>query len=218
MIQINLLPDVKLQYIKAKRLKHTVIAISILASIVALAIVILFCFIVFGAQALRLSSLNNDIKSNTTTLQNIDGLDKILTIQNQLKQVGELHNNKPVASRLYTFLPQLTPADVQISNVDLKFEDNSLVITGTAKGLEQVNKYVDTLKYTKYTTNQSQDQKQAFSNVVLSSFGRSDKEATYTITTNFDPELFSNDYTEVKLAIPNVTTTRLQPLFNEQKK
>ena len=223
MIQVNLLPDVKLQYIKAKRLKHMVIAISILASIIALAVVVLLCFVVFGAQTLRLNSLNNDIKKNTATLQQINGLDKILTVQNQLKQLTTLHQQKPVASRLYTFLPQLTPSDVQIANVDLKFEDNTLVITGTAKGLEQVNKYVDTLKFSKYTTNQSKDQKQAFSGVVLSSSGRSDKEATYTITTNFDPALFSSDYTEVKLVIPNEITTRKQldqsnQLFNGQKK
>lgn len=208
MIQLNLLPDVKTKYIKAERSKRTVILVAVIISGVSIGIVLLLASVAYGAQKIQLNSLDSDIKANSATLKKIDNLDKILTIQNQLGALTALHEGKPVVTRLFTFLPQITPVDVKIADYKIDFVDNTMTFTGSAKDLGTVNKFVDTLKFTKYTVDDQTDQKNAFSAVVLSSFARSDKEASYTINLKFDPVLFSSKYKTVTLIVPQITSTR----------
>jgi Tfp pilus assembly protein PilN len=220
MVQINLLPNVKTEYVKSQRTRNLVLVSSFIVSGVAIAILAVFASVVYGAQKVQISSLNNSIKENSAELKEVEGLNKILTVQNQLNNLGALHAEKPVTTRLFTFLPQLVPADVQMSNLNLKYDDDSLVFTGSAKDLSAVNKFVDTLKFTKYTTDKATDEKPAFKSVVLSSFSISDKNANYTITTKFDPAIFSSENKEVTLVVPKITSTRSQveqptQLFNQ---
>lgn len=222
MVQLNLLPDVKAKYVKSQRAKRTVVFSSIAISGTALAIVVLMASVVYGAQKLQLSSLDSDIEANSKELKSIDDIDKILTVQNQLNALDGLHSQKPVVTRVFTFLPQITPNDVSISNYDLKLVDNTMSFTGTAKDLVAVNKFVDTLKFTKYITDESTDQKSAFSEVVLTSFSRGADGASYTVTLKYDPELFNGVYKNVSLIVPKITTTRSETerpnsLFQEQE-
>ncbi len=208
MIQLNLLPDVKTKYIKTQRTKRTVLLSTFIVSGAALGIVLLLVSVVYGAQKLRLSSLDNDIKDKTAEIKKIDSLDKILTIQNQLKALPKLHKDKPVVSRVFVFLPQLTPTDVSVASYDLKFVDNIMAFTGSAKDLAAVNKFVDTLKFTKYITENDSNPKSAFSSVVLTGFSRGDKSTSYTVNLKYDPILFSSENKTVTLVVPKITSTR----------
>jgi hypothetical protein len=210
MIQINLLPDVKGEYIKTQRKKRMVMLSAVAVSGISLGVVVILASIVYGAQKVQLNLLDKDISSNSAKLQKIDGLDKILTIQNQLNNLSSLHQLKPVTSRIFDFIPQITPANVQISNLKLDYKDSSLQIIGTAGSLEAVNKFVDTIKFTKYVTDKDINEKPAFSEVVLTTFSVNEKGANYTISMKFDPAIFSSDSKTVTLKVPNITSTRSQ--------
>lgn len=215
-VQLNLLPDVKTNYIKTQKAKRTVVLASVIVSGVAIGIVLLLAAVVYGGQAVQLNNLKKDIATKSDQLKNVENLDKILTIQNQLNALPALHSSKPVMSRLFVFLPQVTPSDVQIADFSLDFQTSSMSLTGTAKDLVAVNRFVDTLKFTKYTTDQSTDEKVAFTEVVLTGFTRSDKDAKYSISLKFDPALFSSEYKTVTLVVPKITSTRADvnsPLF-----
>lgn len=224
MIQINLLPDVKVEYIKAKRTKRLVIVSSLVVSAVSLAVLFIVGSIVYGAQKIQLNNLDTAIKTNSNKLLATPDLDKVLTIQNQLNSLDKLHSDDPLTSRLPVFLKQLTPNDVQISSVKMKYEDTTLIISGDAKNLESVNKYVDTLKFTKYTTDSAPETEvSAFSVIVLDSFKRTDKESKYTIMFKFDPILFSRANKTITLIVPKITSTRSETerptsLFKEEAK
>jgi Tfp pilus assembly protein PilN len=208
MIQINLLPDVKTKYIKAQRSKRLVLVSSVAVSGVALGIVVLLASVVYGAQKIQLSHYDNEIKKNSAELNKIDGLSKILTVQNQLTAISGLHAAKPVTSRIFTFLPAITPSSVQISSLQLDFAQSTMTIAGTANSIGDVNKFVDTLKFTKYTTDTDQTAKPAFTSVVLTSFGGDDTKASYAITLKFDPALFDSANKSVSLVVPKITSTR----------
>ena len=212
MIQLNLLPDVKLQYIKAQRSRRLVLSIAVLASIAAIAI-LLILLAVDGLQKKHLSDLNRDITAETGKLQRQPNINQILTVQNQLQSLTALHSGKPAASRVFDYLNQVTPAQVSISNFTIDFTTQAVTITGTADALSSVNAYVDTLKATTYTTDSNSQASPAFNNIVLTSFGVSaasqDKSqaASYTINLSCDKTIF--DITQkVKLAVPNGTVTR----------
>ncbi|MEZ6330533.1 MAG: hypothetical protein R3B12_00730 [Candidatus Saccharimonadales bacterium] len=84
MIQINLLPSIKAEYVKAQRTKRTVITISIIAVAVSLGVVGLLSSVAYGTQQLQLNNLKNDIAKSEQNIKDVKDLDKILTIQNQL--------------------------------------------------------------------------------------------------------------------------------------
>jgi len=221
MIQFNLLPDIKQQYLKAQRQKHLVSFISTLATLAAIAIFVVLLLVVQVWQKKSISDLNGDIKKYSHELSSTDDLNKILTVQNQLKSLPALHDQKAVASRMFDYTTQLTPAKATISKLNLDFAANTVSITGSADSLATVNTYVDTLKFTKFTTNGDDQQSgNAFSSVVLSTFGRTGNETTYTITANFDPLIFSQEQSAT-LTVPKITTSRSateQPtdLFKQQ--
>ena len=202
MVQFNLLPDVKIQYLKARRQEHLVILISTFAIIAGLAVVVILVGTVYGVQKKSLSDLNKDIKSDSQQLQSTSNLSKILTVQNQLKTLPTLDDQKPVATRLAGFLSQITPSSVGISKLDVDFTKSSMSIAGSADTINTVTVFADTLKSTTYTVKGgSSNGKPAFSGVVLANFSRDKNGATYNITLNFDQAIFSED-SDVNLAVP----------------
>ena len=209
MIQFNLLPEVKQEYLKAKRLKHSVIVISLLTAGASLFIFVMLFMTVFVFQKAQIKSLDNDIADSSKILKNTDDLDKILTIQNQLKSLPELHDQKPVTSRLFTYLTQLTPAQVTVGNIELDYSQTKLTLSGNADSLGTINKFVDTLKFTTYTdaANGSTKATKPFSKVVLASFSRSDKDATYQITFDSDKTIFDSN-SAIALTVPKIISTR----------
>lgn len=201
MIQFNLLPDVKLEYVKAQHTKRLLTSISIIVSLVALVVLLLAFAAVDGVQKKSLHDLNNDISKYSTQIKSVKDLDKILTVQNQLGTLTSLHDQKPVTSRLFTYISQVTPAQANLNKLTVDFTANTMIIGGDAPSLDVVSTYTDTLKATSYKVSGSSSTPKAFSNVVLSNFGRDSKGATFTITLDFDPAIFSSQ-NNVTLTVP----------------
>jgi hypothetical protein len=210
MIQFNLLPDIKMQYVKSERTKRVVVAASVLVSAGALFLLILMFLVVNVFQKDHLGDVNKDIKTYSTTLQNTKDLAKILTVQNQLQSLPALHEQKPVTSRLFKYLGQVVSAQINIGKLEVDFDQNTMTFTGTADALSSVNTFVDTLKFTTYSTEDgSITSKSAFKGVVLSEFTRtSDKGATYTITMSFEPDIFDSSKDVGLVVPPGKITTR----------
>lgn len=211
MIQFNLLPDVKLEYIRAERTKRTVMLISMLVGGVALTIFVLLFALVNVSQKGHLSNLQDDIAADKKTIQEVPNIAKILTVQNQLNTLPGLHDQKLVTSRVIGYVKQLTPAGANISNLNVKWEENTMTIEGNADSLAVVNTFVDTLKLTEATIqdtrvdNASPENKRPFSEVVLQTFSVSttesgEKPVSYTIVCKYDPVIFSSNHA-VSLAI-----------------
>ncbi len=162
MIQFNLLPDVKLDFLKAQKLKRSVVGIAIIAGGASLTLLILLFLVVDVFQKTHISSLNGKIKEDYGKIQSVPDLNKILTIQNQLNSLsctkdelsaGKkpcLHDKKPVATRLFRYLKQVVPDNVSIAELTVDFDAKTMTFTGTSNSLATVNKFVDTLKFTGY--------------------------------------------------------------------
>jgi Tfp pilus assembly protein PilN len=207
MIQFNLLPDIKLEYIKTRRTKRSIIVISLAIAGASLGIFVLLFMTVNVLQKQHINNLNKDIKKYTNDLKGIEDLDRILTVQNQLNKLTELHDSKPVISRFKSYISQITPAQVSYASITLDVTNGTIKFTGSADSLRTVNQFVDTLKFTKYSVGDETEQKNAFSEVVLTGFGKDDKGASYDINLKFDPTIFASQ-SDVKLAVPSIVTTR----------
>lgn len=211
MIQFNLLPDVKQEYIKAKRQKHSVIVISLLVAAASLFVFVMMFLTVYVFQRQHIKDLDSEIATSSATLKDTPDLDKVLTIQNQLKSLSQLHDAKPVTSRLFGYLSQVTPSAVTLGKINVDFTNATISVEGSADALSTVNKFVDTLKFSTYqeegVASKDSDQPKPFKDVVLASFSRSDKETTYSINLNFDPAIFDSSK-KITLAVPKIISTR----------
>lgn len=193
MIQFNLLPDVKQSYIKVQRTKRLVMGISLIASAVAVVILLVLLLSVFIVQKKSISDLNKSINTTSSTLKNTSQLSTILTVQSQLNSLATLNGQSPAASRLFSYLSQLTPTQATISDFQIDFTQNTVTISGNAPSLAVVNTFVDNLKFTTYTLSGQSGSQNAFSSVVLTSFSYdSSGNAAYSISLSFDPTIFNN--------------------------
>jgi Tfp pilus assembly protein PilN len=225
-LQFNLLPDVKQEYLKTKRTKRTVITASAVASIIALFILLTMITTVYVVNKKQLNDADSDIKKYSKQLQDVKNLDKILTIQNQLTSLQQLHQSKHKMSRIYTYLPQVTPAHVCISQLSIDTTSTTMNFQGTSESQKSINTFVDTLKFTKYKLGGQNSGKYAFPSVIESQFGISSTTSSsqktansaqcqgapapagYQLIVKYDPTLFSNS-SDVTLDVPvGLVTTR----------
>jgi Tfp pilus assembly protein PilN len=213
MAQLNLLPDVKMKYIKAQRSRRLLTSICFMITGIAIAILVILLVINF-ANKQQISSLNNSINNESSELQGKTDIGKVLTVQNQLQSLTGLHQKKPAASRLFgSYLQEVTPNNIFISSFQIDFTQNTATITGTSDSLASVNAFIDALKFATYTSDANSSSTNAFGSVVLSSFGETasatnpSQAASYTVNLSFDPNLF--DITQnIKLTVPSQITTR----------
>ncbi len=224
MIQFNLLPDVKIEYLKSRYRQRMAVTISVIVSSVFIALLVVSAVVVKVVQPHQMKNNSKDIVNQTKEINKIENLDKILTVQNQLKSLPGLHDKKSITSRLFEYLKQVTPAQATISDATLDIDAGTLSIQGNADSLNTVNKFADTLKFTKFKSGGADNKEgNAFSNVVLSSFSvataggsgaQAGKAISYKLDFSFDPVIFQNvkdgngKSTTVKLTVPTKVTTR----------
>lgn len=212
MIQFNLLPNVKVDFIAAKRTKRFVLLIATFVVGGSLTIVAILASVVLVWQTTSLSDLDRTIKASADDLRSQSDIDKVLTVQNQLSSIDTLHAGKPEVARVFGYLAQVTPSKITVATLAVDFVTPTFTITGQAPSLEEVNKYVDTLKFTTVGNDDENsavaEGTKAFSAVVLSSYSIDNSGASFSITLAYEPMIFSSAETNLKLIVPQITSTR----------
>ncbi len=148
MIEINLIPDVKKELLKAQSARAAVISGSIITSIIAGGIVIALALYVFGVQAVRQDLTTKEINDQYKTLSEVEDLSKVLTIQNQLTKMDQLNENKKIDSRIFSVLSAVVPPapnDVQISQIDINSADSVITLDGQTRAFDSMEVFKKTL-------------------------------------------------------------------------
>jgi hypothetical protein len=148
MIEINLIPDVKQELLRAQRARNTVVTFSIFAGVASLAIVALLLIYVFGAQTVRSVLADDAITNRSAELAEVEDLSETLTIQNQLIQIDSLNQTKKLESRIFEVLEAILPPapnQVQISNLSLDADTTSLVVEGQTPNFETLEIFKKTI-------------------------------------------------------------------------
>lgn len=215
MVQFNLLPDVKVEFINARRQKHLLSTIALIAGAICLGIFIISFFIANVAQKQYLKSLNGDIAKNSKTLREIPDINKILTVQNQLGRLTELHEHKPVTSRVFEYLTQVTPKEASLNKLNLDYSTTTLIIGGKAPSLNTIRIFTETLKATQYESADGASTAKAFSEVVLTTFTVGEEGTDFTIAMKFDPIVFDGKQEGLKLNVPVTAGANKEDIFKE---
>ena len=162
MIQINLIPDVKREFIRTQQLRKTVISLSILVGIIAGGIVVALGLFL-GGQELLVNKAKADIKKNFSSLQNVENADNIITLQNQLNELPNVYSRHSIQSRLFDLLVKINPSGdngVTYSNIKLDPTTSTVTIDGTAaKGFPATEALRKTILNTKVQSGDDEETK-----------------------------------------------------------
>jgi hypothetical protein len=154
MIEINLVPDVKQELIKAQRVRASVISIAIIVGIAAVGVVVVLAIWVFAIQAARGLISDNTIKSESEKLSKVEDISNTLTIQNQLSKLSSMHDNKNIDSRLFDILTTINPSEpnnVSITNVSLDSSTTTITLEAQAiNGYPALDVFKKTINATKF--------------------------------------------------------------------
>lgn len=203
MIQINLLPDIKQEFVRAKRLRDTVISISVLVGFGSIGLVVIM-LVLLGVQMGREAIVDGNIQTEYAKLQEVEDLNELVTLREQLNNIGDQHANKTVTSRLFRVLEAVNPVDsksnVQFSSIQLAPGDNTLSVEGsTANGYRAVEAMAKTAMSAKlvYESGDGDLVTEALSSAVEVSETSLREDAgaaivSFRVTITVNPMLFSN--------------------------
>ena len=224
MIEINLVPDVKQELIKAQRIRSTVISISIIIGIASVAAVAALAIYILAVQTVRGNILNGNIETSNKQLLKVEDLSETLTIQNQLTKITQLNDSKKIDSRFFDMLFAIIPPapnDIQVSDLTIDSTTNTITINGQAANsyaaVEVFRKTLEGAKV-KYTdTDKKQQTVTLASNISTSntSYGADATNAKvlrFTLSFAYTQELFSplsNDVSVVITTNGNATDSYL---------
>ena len=214
MIEINLVPDVKQELIKAQRVRSTVISFAIFVGLAFVAIVTILAVYAFGVQTVRSTLADDAIKKGSDQLAKVEDLSKTLTIQNQLTKISTLHDSIKIDSRIFDVLQAIippTPNDVQISNMSVDSSLNQITIEGqAANSYAAVEVFKKTIEgaMVKYADGEETKEVALASNVSTgdTSYGEDSSGAKvlrFTLSFEYAPELLSPLSKTVTVVIAN---------------
>lgn len=214
MIEINLIPDVKQELIRAKRVRNTVISGAVVVGIGSLAAVVILAVISFGVQPLASKLADNDIDKKYAELQKVPDLGNMLTIQGQLASISDLHDSKTIASRLFELLVAINPSkenEVTYSQVQLNVENKTIRIDAQAKnGFAAAEAFEKTVKATNmsYTIDGETTKEPVADDVTqgdqsLGEDSNGAKVLRFSLTLTYNDALFSRKSTKLSIVQPD---------------
>jgi len=126
--EINLVPEVKHQMIKAQKLRNLVLFICIVVSAVSLGVVAIL-FSIKSGQDIAMSSQDKKLEKMSAKLMGFEELGDFVTVQSQLGKLQEIADNKRVLSRVFGALGAMLPTGgdvVQLSELRVDLDASTL--------------------------------------------------------------------------------------------
>ncbi|MFZ1301017.1 MAG: hypothetical protein WAQ27_00320 [Candidatus Microsaccharimonas sp.] len=239
MIEINLIPDVKQELLRAQRTRATVISISIITCIVAGAIVALLLFYVLAVQTFRGALVDQAIIDGDAKLSKVEDLSKMLTIQNQLNRIDTLNGDKKINSRLFDVLLAVIPpapnevaiSQLTINNGNGEVERPTITMEGQTRAYDSMEVFKKTIASSVIVYTQDGEEKElnlasdiSTTDISYGENAEGQKVLRFTLSFVYPEELFAADIPviTIKLRVDgNVTDSYLgipKSVFTERAK
>lgn len=214
MIEINLIPDVKQELIRAKRVRTMVVSGAVIVGIVSVGIVVLLAVYLFGVQTLRSSIADSETKDKFGKLKDVPDLANMLTVQSQLATINALHDEKNLDSRLFELLTAINPAkpnQVIFTQARVDSEDGVIHIGAQASsGFVAADAFKKTILATSLTYGDGEETKtdKLTDDVTLSdmSYGEDStgtKVLRFSVEFEYNQALFANSSKDLVVSRPD---------------
>ena len=143
--EINLVPDIKSEMIKALKLRNFIFFLCIVVAAASVGITVV-TGLFMGGQQLALDSKKTTIDNLSNKLNSYSDLNDFLTIKDQLGNIATLTNNKKVLSRTFNILSALIPAGadtIKISELSVNLAAESPTFTFDAQANAGKEPFID---------------------------------------------------------------------------
>ena len=143
--EINLVPDVKGEMIKALKLRNFIFFLCIVVAAASIGVTLFFFSIATGQDAV-VNGKKDTLNEMSKKIGEYSDLSDFLTIRNQLGNLSTISENKKQVSRLFGVLSAIIPtgADtITISTLNLSFEEDDPTITIEAQANAGKEPYID---------------------------------------------------------------------------
>ena len=219
MIEVNLLPDVKQELLRAQAIRNGVVSGSILLSIAAGAIVVLLALYVYGAQPLIKShNTDNITKNHASLLEKNPDLSNLVTVQGQVSALSDQHRQKNITSRVFEVLNTVAPQGenaISYRNVHVDTTQKTVTIEAEAtngyKALEAFKKTIEATQLEYTTEGQKDAQKVKLTDKVsdgdraLGDDAAGKKVLRFSISFVYNDALFARDSKDGRIVGPTAT-------------
>lgn len=132
--EVNLVPEVKLQMIKAQKVRNLVLFVCIVVSAISVGVVLIL-FGIKSGQDIAMANQDKKLDKLSSKLMDYSELGDLVTIQRQLEKLTQLSADKPILSRVFGAMAVMLPAGgdiVQLSELRADMESNMLRIDAQA--------------------------------------------------------------------------------------
>lgn len=132
--EINLVPEVKAQMIRAQKVRNLVLFLCIVVSSVAVGVVVIL-FGVKSGQDIVMANQDNKLALMSKTLNSYSELENLVTVQGQLQGIADITDQKTVLSRVFSALSVTLPqgADsVKLSELNVNLDTGVVRMDGQA--------------------------------------------------------------------------------------
>ena len=151
MVEINLLPDVKRDLLKAQRLRNIVTFASIIIGAAMLGGVILL-FLVTQGQQIFMGLKKDEISSKFSDIQKIQDGETAATLRNQLNAIQKIREASPNVSRLLsTVIPAIkTNGENEVKFSSINYDPGTRIVSiegETSNGFTALEAFIKTIKY-----------------------------------------------------------------------
>lgn len=132
--EINLVPAVKAQMIKAQKMRNIVLFICIVVSSVAVGFVVIL-FGIKSGQDIAISGQDKRMEIMSQKINGFNEMNDLVTIQDQLNKISGILDEKTVLSRVFGALSVMMPEggdDVKLSELRVDLDTSTLTMEGQA--------------------------------------------------------------------------------------
>lgn len=141
--EVNLVPEVKRQMIKAMKFRNIMLFVCIILVAVAGGTVAIMGS-VWEGQNLTMSGQDGRLEKMSKKLHSYDALSELLTIQEQLDDIGQINEDKKVLSRVFSILKVILPEGpdtISLSELSVDLSENILRFDAQADA--KVSPFID---------------------------------------------------------------------------
>lgn len=168
---LNLIPDIKREYLRTQIIKKLAIVACVGISLVSLIILLILGVILLTQTSIK-SALAAEIDSNYNSIieekdsDNVSSISRLLTIQSDVRGINDAFNKLPVTSRLIDFLNDTNlpaPNDVTIERIVFTGGETAgsaftVSVTGSIASYAALDTYKLSLQNAKFCSEQDREQ------------------------------------------------------------
>ncbi len=132
--EVNLVPEIKLQMIKAQKIRNLVLFVCIVVSAAAIGSVLVL-FGIKSGQDIAMANQDGRLKVLSEKMTGYSELGDLVAIQGQLTALSDIAENKKILSRVFGALDVMLPDGedvVQLSELRVNLEEGTLNMEGRA--------------------------------------------------------------------------------------